>query len=138
MKYGFEIRDKTVIEQMASIKCKYIHFTTSVCRNSLFVIGELQPTARSDIYTVEIIYHFQKRPIVNILKPVLIKNFKGDDIPHIFPGKKLCLFQPKYKEFSYTDFVSDTIIPWTSLWLYHYEVWHITGEWFGGGEHPGK
>jgi len=22
------------------------------------------------------------------------------------------------------------------LWLYYYEVWHLTDEWLGGGEHP--
>jgi hypothetical protein len=136
MIYGVKIKDKTIIEQMASIKRNYINFSTSVERNSLWIKGELQPTSRSDIYTVEIIYHFRKRPIVNILKPLLIKNFKGEDIPHIYPGGKLCLYQPKYNEFKFSDFLSATIVPWTSLWLYHYEVWHVTGNWLGGGEHP--
>lgn len=135
MIYGLKIRDKTIIEQMASIKRNYINFATSVERNSLWINGELQPTSRSDVYTIEIIYHFRKRPIVNILKPVLVKNFKGEDIPHVYPGDKLCLYQPKYNEFKFSDFLSTTIVPWTSLWLYHYEVWHVTGDWLGGGEH---
>jgi hypothetical protein len=29
--------------------------------------------------------------------------------------------------------IATTIIPWLSLWLYYYEVWHATGEWMGGG-----
>ena len=120
---------------MASIKRNYINFSTSVGRNSLWIKGKLQPTSRSDIYTVEIIYHLRKRPIVNILKPLLIKNFKGEDIPHVYAGEKLCLYQPKYNEFKFSDFLSATIVPWTSLWLYHYEVWHVTGDWLGGGEH---
>jgi len=136
MIYGLKIQDKTIMEQMASIKRDYINFTTSVERNSLWIRGELQPTSRSNIYTVEIIYHFRKRPIVNILKPVLIKNFKGEDIPHVYSGDKLCLYQPKYNEFKFSNFLSATIVPWTSLWLYHYEVWHVTGDWLGGGEHP--
>jgi hypothetical protein len=136
MIYGLKIKDKTIIEQMASIKRNYINFSTSVGMNSLWIKGELQPTSRSDIYTVEILYHFRKRPIVNILKPLLIKNFKGEDIPHVYAGDKLCLYQPKYNEFKFSDFLSATIVPWTSLWLYHYEVWHVTGNWLGGGEHP--
>lgn len=135
MIYRLTIKDKTIIEQMAAIKRNYINFTTSVERNSLWIKGELQPTSRSNVYTVEIIYHFRKRPIVNILKPVLIKNFKGEDIPHVYSGDKLCLYQPKYNEFKFSDFLSATIVPWTSLWLYHYEVWHVTGDWLGGGEH---
>jgi hypothetical protein len=50
--------------------------------------------------------------------------------------KHLCLYQPKYREFRSSDFISDTIIPWISLWLYYYEKWHVTGKWLGGGEHP--
>jgi len=136
MIYGLKIKDKTIIEQMASIKRNYVNFITSIERNSLWIKGELQPTSRSDVYTVEIIYHFRKRPIVNILNPVLVKNFKGEDIPHVYPGDKICLYQPKYNEFKFSDFLSATIVPWTSLWLYHYEVWHVTGDWLGGGEHP--
>jgi len=32
--------------------------------------------------------------------------------------------------------IAKTIIPWTSLWLYFFGDWLITGEWNGGGEHP--
>lgn len=53
-------------------------------------------------------------------------------------NENLCLYHPKYREFNGTDFLCDTIIPWTSLWLYYYEVWHLTDEWLGGGEHPVK
>jgi hypothetical protein len=34
--------------------------------------------------------------------------------------------------------ISDTIIPWISEWLYYFEFWCITGEWYGGGKHPTK
>ncbi|MGH8092034.1 MAG: hypothetical protein ACREIF_00990 [Chthoniobacterales bacterium] len=29
--------------------------------------------------------------------------------------------------------LADTIVPWTSRWLYFYEIWLATGEWMGGG-----
>ena len=29
--------------------------------------------------------------------------------------------------------ISSTIIPWTSEWLYYYEIWLINGDWLGGG-----
>ena len=32
--------------------------------------------------------------------------------------------------------ISEFIIPWIAVWLYFYEVWHITGEWLGGGHEP--
>lgn len=33
-------------------------------------------------------------------------------------------------------YLNATIIPWTSEWLFNYEVWLATGEWRGGGMHP--
>ncbi len=99
-------------------------------------VGELKPTARSTIYTIEIRYNLSQPPKIQVLNPELTINFNGDKIPHVYPGNRLCLYRPKYNEFIYSDYISDTIVPWTSLWLYYYELWHITGEWKGGGEHP--
>lgn len=132
---GIKARDKTVVEQMAAIRAKYPGLKVTFDAVSLKVTGMLKPTARSVCYTIEIKYRHQTLPQISILEPALIRNFKGDDIPHVYPGKKLCLFYPKYKEFKYADYISETIIPWTLLWLYYYEDWHITGEWHGAGIH---
>ena len=32
--------------------------------------------------------------------------------------------------------IADTIVPWTAEWLVHYEIWLVTGEWYGGGDWP--
>ena len=48
----------------------------------------------------------------------------------------LCLYYPS--EWNSTMNISDTIIPWISEWLYYFEFWCITGEWYGGGKHPTK
>ena len=32
--------------------------------------------------------------------------------------------------------LADTIVPWAAEWLMHYELWLVTGEWTGGGDHP--
>ena len=29
-----------------------------------------------------------------------------------------------------------TVVPWTSLWLFYFEDWLASNEWKGGGEHP--
>lgn len=136
MTFGFFNNNKSIAKQAASIKIKYKQFEVSLTRNTLKAVGEIQPTARSEKYKIEVRYSFKKQPEVRVLKPDLSLNFNGDKIPHIYPGKILCLHQPKYREFTYSDYLSETIIPWTSLWLYHYEIWQVTGEWYGGGEHP--
>jgi hypothetical protein len=135
VKYGLPIQDKTLIQQMAAVRRNYPAFSADIRANALCLKGSLQPTPRSESYQVEIIYHFRERPDINIIKPVLVKNFKGDSIPHVYAGNKLCLYRPKYFEFRPLHLLSDTIIPWTSLWLYYYETWHVTGDWLGGGEH---
>ena len=121
------------------MRSKYPHFTTCfTSHSSMKVAGFLRPTSRSVAYEFVLKYNLEESPKTKIISPVLMKNSKGEEIPHLYPGENLCLYQPKYGEFSRTDFLCDTIIPWTSLWLYYYEVWHLTDEWLGGGEHPVK
>jgi hypothetical protein len=50
--------------------------------------------------------------------------------------ERLCLYLPSADEWMPTQLIAETIVPWTSLWLFYYETWHATGEWLGGGDHP--
>ncbi len=133
----FRKRHKTIAEQIASIKSKFPQFETHfISYAGLKVTGVLQPTSRSRQYSFVLKYNLNSSPKIKITSPKLQKNSKGEDIPHLYSGENLCLYQPKYCEFQGTDFLCDTIIPWTSLWLYYYEIWLLTDEWLGGGEHP--
>jgi hypothetical protein len=31
--------------------------------------------------------------------------------------------------------IATTLIPWTALWLYYYELWLDTGKWLGPSSH---
>lgn len=133
----FIIRDKSIAEQVSAMKIRHPHFYTNfTSHNGMKVIGALQPTSRSIEYTFVLKYNLSEKPKIKIISPELKKNEKGQDAEHLYEFGYLCLYQPKYREFTRTDLLTDTIIPWTSLWLYHYEVWHLTGSWLGGGEHP--
>jgi len=137
MKSNFRTRDKTIAEQVSSMRCKYPHFSTDfTSQSSMKVIGVLQPTSRSGTYKFVLKYSLANRPETKIVSPVLLKNDKGEEIPHLYSNENLCLYHPLYYEFNRTYLLCDTIIPWASLWLYYYEVWHLTGSWLGGGEHP--
>lgn len=98
--------------------------------------GSIQPTELSTLYIIEIRYVLGLRPKVFVRDPLLCRRNGTEKIPHRFLDKDLCLYQPRYREWLATMFIADTIVPWTALWLYYYEVWHATGEWLGGGEHP--
>ena len=131
------MRDKSIAEQLANLRSKHPQFnTTFTSPSSMKVIGQIRPTSRSSMYNFVIKYNLATGPQTRLTSPELRKNDKDDNIPHLYPDGSLCLYRPKYREFTRTDFLSETIIPWTSLWLYYYEQWHITGIWLGGGEHP--
>ena len=127
---------KLISQQLGSMRVKYSHFKSTIKRNCLVVKGHLRPTSRSESYNFILKYTLDKNPKVRIVSPNLKRNSKGEEIPHMYAQKHLCLYRPKYKEFKNSDFLSETIIPWIALWLYYYEQWHITGKWLGGGEHP--
>jgi hypothetical protein len=122
--------------QYGTIKSRYPEFISTLTKSGLTIKGQIRPTARSKTYTFKLKYIIGGTPDVSIITPALKKNFKGEDIPHTYPKEKLCLYYPGYKEFTSSMLISDTVIPWISLWLYHYENWHLTGDWMGGGIHP--
>lgn len=122
--------------QYGAIKSKYPEFVSTLSLNGLTIKGQIRPTARSISYTFRLVYKVGNPPDVSIVTPVLKKNFKYENIPHTYPKERLCLYYPGYDEFTSSMLISDTVIPWISLWLYHYENWHLTGDWMGGGIHP--
>lgn len=105
----------------------------------LLWIGKVQPTPLSRIYTVVVKFRMWEPPQVWVIGDEL-QNLDSPDFPHKYEidvDKKMvriCLY--RYREFSTYKFLSKTIIPWTIEWLYFYEIWLATNEWFGGGEHP--
>jgi hypothetical protein len=127
---------KTITQQTQAINHRWPGFVVSVSGRKLTAIGSLKPTSRSLSYKIQITYNLKQHPDIILLNPVLELNFNNESSPHLYPNKTLCLYRPIYGQFKFSDLISETIIPWTSLWLYHYEVWHLTGDWMGGGEHP--
>lgn len=81
-----------------------------------------------------------RAPEMPVLHPDL-SALAGDCAPpHIYPyrgpGTKLCLWWPKQREWQPQMTLANTYIPWTSEWLWYFELWLATGVWDGGGEHP--
>jgi len=53
----------------------------------------------------------------------------------VYADETLCLFWPDEWIWRGHELVAETIIPWTALWLYYYELWLDTGEWLGPSSH---
>jgi hypothetical protein len=124
--------------QAHHLKMKFPESTVRVKRSCLRWEGVLLPTPLSDLYTVRVTYKLKKSPRVNILKPELLIPEGKSLLPHTYSEKRLCLYFPGSKDWSGNMLLSKTIIPWISEWLYFYELWLVTGEWYGGGIHPKK
>jgi hypothetical protein len=98
--------------------------------------GDLQPSDASARYKLAVEYRFRRFPVVSVLSPALQPHENGSPIPHRFADGTLCLYLTNSGEWTPAMYIADTTIPWAAHWLLHYEVWHATGEWLGGGEHP--
>jgi len=76
------------------------------------------------------------RPKVRVLSPLLRSRTGDGFIPHVwdygaFVGP--CVFFTKNDEWTTRKKIAKTIVPWTELWLFYYELWLGTGTWHGGG-----
>jgi len=86
-------------------------------------------------------------PVVQVLRPQLHLPQTTKDIsafPHVYRNPRneaaspLCLFDPRRGEWTYSDLIAETTVPWTADWLCCYEGWLATGCWLGGGSHVGR
>lgn len=129
----------TLDQQIYRMRCVRPEFemTRHYRQTSVTWVGPIKPTPMSDEYRVSISLRPGFRPVVKVLQPPLRIREGATCLPHFYPhDNSLCLHEAH--EWKSTHFVADCIIPWTSLWLYFYEIWLITGSWEGGGTHPEK
>ena len=98
----------------------------------------IQPTPMSRVYELLLTYENKSSPKIWVISPDLKELAGGKKIPHLYSQSdiRLCLYLPNTGEWNNTKLLGDTIIPWSSLWLFFFEEWLFSGELKGGGEHP--
>ena len=92
--------------------------------------GPLQPSETSPSYLVEIRLRPPGLPGVRVLSPRL-----RQDAPHRYGDGTLCLYWPRDWRWQPRSLLYQTIVPWTALWLFYYELWLDTGQWLGPSSH---
>jgi hypothetical protein len=115
-------------------------FEISVHDGILKARGLVQPSELHETYQVRLEYRVWDSPKVYVEQPKL-KRIKPDErIPHTYldddETERPCLYLPQTGEWSSEKKIALTIIPWLSMWLFFYEAWRVTGDWFGEGAHP--
>lgn len=138
----FNTKHYTFPELVAHVNEVKSFFTNakSQCKCGRFeLLLTLRPTESSIEYRVKFVAK-QNSKIVNVfvINPKIDLEENGKKVPHLYSDGSLCLFYPDYNEWHYTDSWLETLVPWTALWLFYYELWQETGQWLGGGVHGKK
>ncbi|WP_206026995.1 hypothetical protein [Jiella endophytica] len=142
------------IEDMAA--CLPEWQMTRIAERTAFWVGELTPyntTYRVRVeHTVPPVIEYQcllrLQPLVEVLSPRLQRRNGSAEgaLPHVYwehpraarPGPFLCVFDADAREWTLSDPLSTTTIPFTLNWLQSYEGWLATGKWLGLGRHAGQ
>ena len=131
-------REIQLIVQAKKLQSYFPDSKYTIRQNILVWKGYLQPTYLSTKYLIKVVYQREKQPNVCVLEPKSLILAEGKSkLEHVYDTNKqhLCIYYKRAKEWDKTKFIAETIIPWTSEWLLHYEIWVATGTWHGGGIH---
>lgn len=123
--------------QAVQLRRAFPESTCEISHGELVWEGTVRPTTLSDWYRVRLVYRHGKAPRVWVIKPGL-RNRGGSRPEHLYGDGSLCLYYPKYREWNHSMWLARTVVPWACEWFLYYEVWLATGDWRGGGIHPGK
>ena len=124
-----------VHEQAAHMLLICPDFSYRINRGVLNGRANIVPSAGCERYNFELTYRVGDFPKITIIDPVLRRRPEGEKVPHTYGDDEPCLFRPGV-DWQGGDIIAFTIIPWLAAWLFYYEMWHATGKWFGGGDHP--
>lgn len=108
-------------------------FDTRVEGSRLIARGQLRPSPAHREYRVRVEYQAGCLPLVYVEDPPLVPREPRGKIPHVYPGPRPCIFYPATNEWTSSMRIAETIVSWLMRWLFHYEVWLMTGTWHGGG-----
>lgn len=123
----------TAMQQYLDFKRNLPAWKAQVQANGFTAKAVIQPSPLSACYNVRITYQQDCVPVIRVLNGQLKPRVPNGKIKHTYGDGSLCLYYPKAKEWTPKDLISETIVPWISVWLYYYEIWHATGLWLGGG-----
>lgn len=112
--------------QIGAMKSKFPNFSCKKKNGELVFTGDLMIKPELPIYNVSVHYRFNSSPKVFVNSPQL-----DDKCPHRYSDDSLCLYHRDNFKWNANKLIATTIMQWTIAWIYFYEAWLQTGEWFG-------
>jgi hypothetical protein len=138
MKFG-RPRALSVAQQYVNLKGNPVSTGLGRLRAGKLVwIYDASPSTLSRTYGVRIEMDQDLSPDIFVEAPDLHALAEGRPLPHVYQQDpaRLCLYLPGTPEWRPWMRLDQTVVPWTSLWLFYFEEWLASNEWKGGGEHP--
>lgn len=130
----------SLVQQERLIKMRYPRartwFPPDYRGRILWADLQLQVAPIYEAYRVLVGYALGAHPAVFVTAPEPVKEAHGIRTPHLNDDGTLCLYDPSMKQWTDTDAIAHTTIPWTLRWLFHYENWLSTGTWLGDTTAP--
>lgn len=124
------VRRLTTAQQALGLRSVFPEAKLRLGQRDLTWIGELSPSELSEPYTTKIDYQLGQYPTVRILEPPITD--AGKFVPHTYNNGTLCVHDNR--QWQPSMLIVDTFLPWTVEWLWHWEIFQATGEWFGDGD----
>lgn len=140
MRYGGR-RPLSALQQMLHLRNSHVYpGEGSASSGSLTWRLSRRPSGLSREYDLRLTFSEGSSPSMYVDRPDLVLLAEGKTLPHVYSQRptRLCLYLPGASEWRPWDRFDLTILPWTDLWLLHFEDWLARGckEWRGGGVHP--
>ena len=132
-------RPLTTAQQYLNLKANPISDGEGkMCAGKLIWRYETSPSPLSRLYSVRIELRQGGHPDVFIEHPDLDLLAGDRRLPHVYEQTppRLCLYLLRIYEWQTWMRLDQTVVPWTSLWLFYFEEWLSSDDWKGGGEHP--
>lgn len=112
--------------QIQAMRSLYPNFICKEQNNEVVFTGDLMVKTELPVYNVSVHYRYNKRPLVFINNPELKKGCR-----HRYSDGSLCLYHPNNYKWNADKLVALHIMQWTIAWIYFYEAWLQTGDWYG-------
>lgn len=127
----------SIFDQARSLRARYpdveLRAKREGSRRVLLAELRVRPALWCGTYLIRLGYAFGIRPYVFVIDPEPVRMAHGEVTPHLNEDGTLCLYDPGGDEWGPDRSIADTTVPWTSMWIFYYEDWLITGHWKGGG-----
>lgn len=136
---GSRRKARKVWEQKLRMRARWPTLEKRDVPDGLAWQGRIRGFQRPYLIDVVWLHRLRRPPSVFVIEPKIAPRAAEDftHIPHLNFNDRdpersaLCLYDPEGQEWDDSLLIAETMVPWASEWLHHYELWRFDGVWRG-------